>query len=132
MQFHLRSLFHLCCLASAGSIAASGALEGRPQKILLPMFILGACYTTIVGYRLRKTIARFAWDVSKFVFCWFFLTLYGVILVAHLHSLSTRVWFPVPLIRSVTWGLAPLAIVCAYCTFTTYLRAKTEPEEDFC
>lgn len=132
MQFSLRSLFHLCCFASAASIAASGAVEGKPGKIVLPMFVLGACYTMIVAYRLRKTIARFAWDVAKFVFCWFFLTLYGVAAVAHVHSLSTRTWFPTPLLRGVTWGLAPLALYCAYCIATTYWRAKIEPEEDFC
>jgi hypothetical protein len=132
LQFGLRSLFHLCCIASAASIAASGVLEGKPQRILLPMFVLGTFYTTIVAYRLRNTIARFAWDVSKFVFYWFLATMYGVVLVAQLHSLSTKTWFPEQLIRGLALGLAPFALWAMYCLFTIYERAKREPEDDYC
>jgi hypothetical protein len=131
-QFSLRSLFHLCCFASAGSLAASGVLSGQPGKIIVPLATLGACYTVIVAYRIRKTIARFAWDLVNFFFSWLFLVAYIAIVVAYLHSLKGPSWYAMPLVRGITIAFAPVALWAAYRAARIYWRAKYEPDDDYC
>jgi hypothetical protein len=131
MQFSLRSLLHLCCFASAGSLAIRGAISGKSGAILVPSAAIGVCYTIIVAYRLRKTIARFPWDLANFFFSWLFLVAYVALVVTYLHSLKEQSFRAMSLVRGITIGLSPIALWAAYRIARIYWRAKYEPEDDY-
>ncbi len=137
MQYSLGSLFHFCYLAAALSLTLSGIQTGRMEKVIPPLFMAGMFYTMIVAYRLRHTIARFAWDVTIFSVCWIFLISYATAAMSYLHVLSTKGLAPrfvvVDVInKGLSFGLAPLAAWAVYCLVQIYRRAKLEPEDDYC
>lgn len=119
------------------SLALSGVQTGELEKVIPALLMVGLLYTAVVGYRLRHTIARFAWDVTKFSVCWIFLICYTAVTLSYLHVLATQgLWSRMVLIdvinKGLFWGLSPLAIWAVYCMVYTYRRAKLEPEDDYC
>jgi hypothetical protein len=132
MQFQLRTLFHLVCLASAGSIAISGAIEGRPEKIAFPFMLLGLSYASIVAIRLRKTVVRFPWDVTQFVICWILFSIYVTAGVISLAGRVSRNFSSVSIIGDyMLMAGAPIVIWAVYRLIDIYRRAKLDGEDDY-
>lgn len=107
-------------------------MSGSPGKIILPLMVLGALYTLIVAFRLRRTIARFPWDSASFFFNWLFLVLYASLLAAYVHSLKGPSWYSLTIVKGMAIGLTPIAFFATYRTARIYWRAKVEPDDDYC
>lgn len=132
MQFSLAKLFQLVGVICLACLVVDALRLGRPDKAVMPLLVLGAVYCSLVGYRLRKTIARFPWEVTKFAVSWVFLIGYGLLLFEYWRSRTPVGWLASPIVNGFFSVLAPFAIWALYCISDIYRRSKVDPEEDLC